>query len=288
MAGDEMLQYFFNNKYNSLFDKSNIPKLEYFCKVGSDSSRMPRAMHEHKHLVEILLVYGGSGIYTINKQRYNAIKGDLILYNSSVIHEEQIDKSAHLETYCLGISNLKLPQLSKDKIIKDDICPIIPTGEHYHRLLTIMELIDEAIKQEHAYSNEHCNHLMQALVVDVIGLVDKYSKAIVKDDATLAWRIQEYIDAYYSEDISLDSIAEAVNANRFYLSHVFKAATGFSPRQYIIKRRIGEAQNLLINTNMNITKIATSVGYNNSNYFQNVFRDTVGFTPGEYRRKWRD
>lgn len=56
--------------------------------------------------------------------------------------------------------------------------------------------------------------------------------------------------------------------------------------QYCILHRIGEAQNLLINTGDTITKIAMTVGYNNSNYFQNVFKDALGMTPREYRQKW--
>mgnify|MGYP002224503495 CR=1 FL=1 len=53
---------------------------------------------------------------------------------------------------------------------------------------------------------------------------------------------------------------------------IFKEETGFSPMQYVTRRRIGEAQNLLINTQLSITEIAANVGYNNSNYFQNVFK----------------
>ena len=56
--------------------------------------------------------------------------------------------------------------------------------------------------------------------------------------------------------------------------------------QYIIRRRIGEAQNLLIGTDRSITEIAFSCGYNNSNYFQSVFKRLVGMTPGQYRRDW--
>ena len=90
-----------------------------------------------------------------------------------------------------------------------------------------------------------------------------------------------------SENISLKSIAEAVNANQYYLSHIFKMEMGMSPIRYVTRRRIGEAQNLLINTNLNITEIALNVGYTNSNYFQNVFRKAVGLTPGNYRKKWK-
>ena len=57
--------------------------------------------------------------------------------------------------------------------------------------------------------------------------------------------------------------------------------------QYVTRRRIGEAQNLLINTQLSITEIAANVGYNNSNYFQNVLKKIVGYTPGSYRKRWQ-
>ena len=95
-----------------------------------------------------------------------------------------------------------------------------------------------------------------------------------------------FIDKNYKESIRLGDIAAATHTNAYYLSHLFKAEIGLSPMKYVILRRIGEAQNLLINTGMTITQIAAQVGYNNSNYFQNVFKSALGMTPGEYRRKW--
>ena len=56
--------------------------------------------------------------------------------------------------------------------------------------------------------------------------------------------------------------------------------------KYVALRRMGEAQNLLINTDMSITQIAAQVGYNNSNYFQSVFKRAMGITPREYRVRW--
>ena len=73
-----MLQYFMPHKYKHILNRDCTPKLEYFCKVDEVSSVMPRAMHVHENLVEVLLVYEGSGIYTIDNNKYIAKKGDLI------------------------------------------------------------------------------------------------------------------------------------------------------------------------------------------------------------------
>ncbi len=83
-----MLQYFPKRSFRSLFQKNSSPSLAYVCNVGPEASHMPRSMHEHPHLAEILLLYGGAGIYMIDGRRYTAQKGDLILYNSHVVHDE--------------------------------------------------------------------------------------------------------------------------------------------------------------------------------------------------------
>ena len=56
--------------------------------------------------------------------------------------------------------------------------------------------------------------------------------------------------------------------------------------QYIMSRRIGKAQSLLISTDYSITDIAFMVGYHDSNYFINIFKKTVGTSPLKYRKSW--
>lgn len=63
--------------------------------------------------------------------------------------------------------------------------------------------------------------------------------------------------------------------------------TGCAPIQYVTRRRIGDAQNLLLSTDKTITDIAMECGYNNSNYFQVVFNNFVGMPPGKYRKTWK-
>lgn len=282
-----MLQYFMPHKYKHILNRDCTPKLEYFCKVDEVSSVMPRAMHVHENLVEVLLVYEGSGIYTIDNNKYIAKKGDLIFYNSGVVHDEFGGNGSNLGTYCLGISNLKILKLGDNKIIEDNYCPIINCNEYFDDILSMFDIIRKSIDVDGIHVAEFSNFLVQALVVKFRIIIEKNGDVKQIKEPSLAIKVKIYIDKNYNENISLKSIAEAVNANQYYLSHIFKEETGFSPMQYVTRRRIGEAQNLLINTQLSITEIAANVGYNNSNYFQNVFKKIVGYTPGSYRKRWQ-
>lgn len=280
-----MLQYFVERNYQSVFGKGYMPRLEYICNVGADVTTMPRSMHEHKNLVEILIVDDGAGIFIIDGERYTAKKGDLILYNSGTVHDEFGGSGNDLSTYCVAISNLKLVDLKHvNKILPDEYSPIMPSGEYFDELLSIFRAIErESYRPGGA---ETANLLALALVAKICTMFKTHGQPRREQEPSMSRLAKNFIDEHYTENIKLEDIARAVYTNVYNLSKVFKAEIGISPMRYVILRRIGEAQNLLINTDMTITRIALSVGYNNSNYFQNVFKDFMQMTPKEYRKRW--
>lgn len=135
--------------------------------------------------------------------------------------------------------------------------------------------------------NETAASLTQTLTALLPALIQSQGTTPAQEPSALGQRIKEYIDEHYLEDLKLPMIAAALHINTYYLSHTFKALTGASPMQYIIRRRIDQAQNLLLTTNYSVTDIAMQCGYNNSNYFQSVFSNLVGMPPGKYRKAWK-
>ena len=280
-----MLQYFVERNYRSVFGRGYTPRLEYICNVGADVTTMPRSMHEHKNLVEILIVDDGAGIFIIDGERYTAKKGDLILYNSGSVHDEFGGSGNELSTYCVALSNLKLVDLKAvNKILPDEYSPILPSGEYFDEMLNIFRAIErESYRPSGA---ETANLLALALVAKICSLLKTHGLPRREKILSVSQLAKDFIDEHYTENIRLEDIAASVGADIYKLSKVFKADIGISPMRYVILRRIGEAQNLLINTDMTITRIALSVGYNNSNYFQNVFKEFMQMTPREYRKRW--
>lgn len=68
--------------------------------------------------------------------------------------------------------------------------------------------------------------------------------------SVLAHRVRRYLDAHHCEPITLRMVAERLRVSEYYLAHVFKQEFGVPPMQYVMKRRIGEAQGFLMNTNI--------------------------------------
>lgn len=280
-----MLQCFLDEHYISDFHSGTSPTLAYVCNVPAESSQMPRTLHEHDSLVEILLIYEGAGLYIIDQERYTAKKGDLIFYDAHSVHDEFGGRgSKQLSTYCIGLSGLYFKDLEKDKILPLGCAPILSSGRDFPELFALFQAIERESRTSRG--TEVATLLARALALKAHRLLVENGVHKEIRPATLAQQIRAYLDGRYKEDLHLADIAEAMHANSYYCSHIFKTETGFSPMQYVTQRRLGEAQNLLINTKMSITEIASRVGYNNSNYFQSVFRRVVAMTPGAYRKKW--
>ncbi|MFW2490015.1 response regulator [Clostridium chromiireducens] len=94
-----------------------------------------------------------------------------------------------------------------------------------------------------------------------------------------------YIKDHLNEDISVYSIAEMLYLTPTYFSKLFKQSTGEGCNNYIIRKRIQRAKSLLETTSMKTGKIATLVGYNDTNYFSLAFKKQTGMSPTEFREK---
>ena len=93
-----------------------------------------------------------------------------------------------------------------------------------------------------------------------------------------------YINQHFSdEDISLDSVAEAINISANYLSALFSHKVGLSFVEYITKKRMAKAKQLLRNTSKRSGEIACEIGYKDPRYFSFVFKKNTGLTPSQYR-----
>lgn len=93
----------------------------------------------------------------------------------------------------------------------------------------------------------------------------------------------EYINAHYTEDISLEQTAEFVSINPSYLSYVFKKETGTTFLQYLTNIRLQKACELMLSDpNLSLETVSARTGYHSASYFHKIFRTKFGVSP----RQW--
>jgi AraC family transcriptional regulator len=97
-------------------------------------------------------------------------------------------------------------------------------------------------------------------------------------------RVLAHIDAHIGEPITLANLATTAGLSRMYFARQFRASTGIRPHEYVLRRRIERAQQLLTATSDALVDIALSVGFQTQAHFTTVFKKIVGNTPRQWRR----
>ncbi|MBS1601711.1 MAG: helix-turn-helix transcriptional regulator [Bacteroidetes bacterium] len=94
-----------------------------------------------------------------------------------------------------------------------------------------------------------------------------------------------YIQLNLGNPLTVTSLARLVSLHPDYLSRLFVKMTGQRPLAYIHNKRIERAQHLIVTTDMSLSQIAETMGFDNVQHFTKVFRKITSLTPGRYREQ---
>jgi AraC family transcriptional regulator len=100
------------------------------------------------------------------------------------------------------------------------------------------------------------------------------------------WRLKrvfEYVDLHLSAKITLAELAGVAGLSRMHFASQFRAATNLRPHEFVLRRRILRAKELLQNTTTPIVEIALTVGFQTQAHFTTIFKRFVGSTPNRWR-----
>jgi AraC-like DNA-binding protein len=98
-------------------------------------------------------------------------------------------------------------------------------------------------------------------------------------------RAKDLMDREWSELLDVDTVAAHAGYSPYHFSRAFKAAYGETPGQYLSRRRIERAQELLRTAQLSITEICTLVGFHSLGTFSATFKKQTGLSPTDYRAR---
>lgn len=268
------------------FDNGLRPRLSFICKAEGKDEAIPRVMHKHDDRFELMFIRTGSGTYNIDGRTCHVKQGDILLFNANVLHDECPAPSEDLLIFSCGVEQLKIDGLPMNVLTTGSQPAVMPCGELYDEICQLFDQMWFHVNSKRLYANEIADNLLSVLLLLCRTICTENKSQQESSSLLLGQRIKDYIDNHYKEDIALSTITTVMNMNQFYLAHVFKAYSGYSPKQYQTRRRIGEAQNLLLSTDLGVTEVANAVGYDNVNNFHRIFNNLVGIPPARYKKSW--
>ena len=98
-------------------------------------------------------------------------------------------------------------------------------------------------------------------------------------------RVVRFVHDNIDSKLTWDDIADGIGMDRYVFGRRFKLTTGITPHQYVIRCRIRKAMKLLADGRSRLADIALDIGCSCQSHFTTLFRDHVGTTPGEFRRR---
>ncbi len=118
-------------------------------------------------------------------------------------------------------------------------------------------------------------------------MVEDYTRRVARlrgsRTTELTLKVANYVQRHLCERISVNALAKELYLSRPYLSERFKAESGESLTDYILREKTTEARRLLDYTDKSLTSISSYLGFSSPSHFSRVFKKYTGMLPSEYR-----
>ena len=164
------------------------------------------------------------------------------------------------------------------------LLPVTFVPMHYNEIVNdyIKIIKNHSIPEQKKKCEAILKHLIYLLFADAIS--EKLGKTTI--DSTVVEKAITYMEAkYQNSELKLSDIAKFVNISDSYLIRLFRAETGFTPKEYLNSIRMRQAKWHITYTNDPIYTISYQCGFENPQYFISKFKALYGKTPQNYRKK---
>lgn len=245
--------------------KLNFLELRYIEKITQCQK-----MHLHEELT-ITAIKKGSLNIIFNESKKLLNPKELIIINDHISHCATLNEvSEHGYVLYINKEYLKALEIFYDKDFEH-----IFSEKVYEKFIYLCEiLLDEKasliFKEE--YFLEFC-----------IDTFNKNEAQKCEENDKLAFKIKEYLDKNYLEELTLEEMAETFNLSTIHLIRVFKKEFGLPIHSYILNKKVHYAKELL-SSNKSIVEVALQSGFFDQSHLNRSFKRVFQLSPKEFQK----
>lgn len=257
-------------------------------------------LHWHEE-VEFDYILSGSAYFTCEDQNYLLHPGDIIFINKDVKHSLTPESEEDCIFFRLNFHPSKLFGFGMIDLKEKYIYPLLNNPDSKSILFSnsdeLHTVILERIKAVKQLMDEKpfCYELdVKCNILSVWSTLCKHfitnQKRTINPQVSNQdeYRIKQallFIQEHYAEPITLDDIANSILVSKSECCRCFKRCLNMRPFEYLMHYRVVEStKQMYYHSISSIADIATSVGFNNTSYFNKIFKKYMGTTPTEYRK----
>ena len=274
---------YLNNTLHAIKDKSK-PLIVTSCGTYRlyTKPKLPTLRPRGRVDYQLLYIAAGKAHFYFDGKEQIITAGHMVLYRPKEPQKYDYYGEDQTEVYWVHFTGSDVKNILRSYGLTDDkrvfYCG---SGLDYQNLFRTMinelqmckekysEMLEMYLKQVFIMLERYFANAARTEPIRVIEEIDKATK---------------YFNEHYNEDINIEEYTQKNYVSISWFIRAFKQCTGSTPMQYILSKRISNAETLLLDHSYNITEIAQIVGYDNPLYFSRIFKKIKGLSPSEYRK----
>ncbi|MFA5467836.1 MAG: helix-turn-helix domain-containing protein [Sphaerochaetaceae bacterium] len=267
-------------------------------KVIERNPELPYPLHSHD-FYELVLIVSGKGTHFTTKGSFTILPGHVFIVAPSVQHGFRDVEDLRLYNILFDPKILDQPLydllnmpgyhslLRLEAKLEDGNCEITPLQLSPAQLAELLPLVEQMLKESDSIEYDigaktlafaYFIHFM----VRLFRIEDEHPRLQDRTLLRLA-NVFSFLESNLDRAVSSQELMELTNMSSSTLNRHFNEATGLSPIEFHIQRRLEYASRLLRYSTLSISEIAEKTGFEDANYFSRQFKKVIGVSPSQYR-----
>ena len=293
-----------NKKYESKHGAFDFPiRLHPLSSIGCEGVTFCNWHSDY----EIIYVSKGELEFQVDALHTTLKEGQCAIVGSERIHNliyktSSLEEPYLCEAFIIWFDPNIVNLAGSERCQKQFISPLLSGKYHIKEIIensdpggssiieSVLSIHDLLADQPFGYELKIMSELMSVMHEIIVNHLYHLSPGL---PATSAYEQSErlkqvftYVDEHYNERIYVSDLANVLNMSTDNFFKYFKEFTKMTPTEYINHYRIGQAESLLKATDLPVTDISLSTGFDNVSYFIKTFKKYLGITPNRYRKAY--
>lgn len=285
---------FDRERYDNIFRENNVI-------INAESSHVEYG--DHWGPLSVKCAFNGREFYRSGSRTVAVDDDSFLIFNEGKVYSSYIRSETKVQSFTINFSPEFVDAVFAAMTAADPEQAFAGTSSvrfaeqlyrHDHSLSPLFHQLRTLSLQLHANKHqvaELYTEVLQKLFVtqtqvraevERIGAVRPSTK---KELHTRLHRAKDLIDSCFAEELSLERIAAAAMMAPVHCLREFKKAFGCTPHQYLIERRIREAERLLRTGRSSVSEVCLAVGYSDLSSFSKLFKARTGSSPERFRSR---
>ena len=295
----EIDQQIYTEKKDMVIDSKKLLQKGKLIQVRPHTRFVHFPKHTHNY-IEMIYMCQGSTTHILNGNEIVLEQGDLLFLNQNAVQE--ILPAGEDD---IAVNFIVLPEFldtafsmmgDEENQLSDFLGGALcgrcggTSWMYFHvaDILPIQNLIENMVWTifYDSSNKRSCTQItMGLLFLQLLNYMDKMETGGSKYDSEITAAVLSYINGHYKNG-TLSELSEQMGYDVYWLSREIRRRTGRTYKELLQEKRMQQAVYLLANSEIPVTDIIESIGYDNTSYFYRKFREKYGMSPKEYRKNY--